>query len=307
MKGEEMNRFERLALIGAVVASIMMTYTPLWAQPLEAAKDSIKQNTRIPGRMMNIDPKVKAKPDLQVGVVKVTPNHPGEGKLVTFEGNVMNYGEGAAKDPVVTLSVAGPAGVSFPVFREQFNVTLNKNQGVTFVKKFTAAKHGNYTCTFVLDPARMIPETDDNNNMKQLTFKADPLPDLIVCISNGKRPPVGGTRDIHAVVKNIGSGNSADYIKLQFYVEGKGTKTYDLLPINAGDSRKVTRTAKWSTAGTKTITAKAIYTKNESHKNNNKVQGSYFVRLPHHDKYSAAPAIKCSNNTTFSTWEQCCN
>ncbi len=302
-----MIRFERLALIAAMVASITMTYNLLWAGPVGTVKDSIQRNTRVPGRMTTISPKVKAKPDLQVGVVKVTPHHPGEGKMVTFEGNVMNYGEGLAKDPVVTLTVAGPAGVSFPVFRKQFNVTLNKNQGVTLIKQFKAVKHGNYTCTFVLDPARMIPETDDNNNMKQLTFTAHPLPDLIVCISNGKRPPVGRKRDIHAVVKNIGSGNCADYIKLQFYVEGKGTMTYDLLPINAGDSRKVTRTAKWSTAGTKTIRAKAIYTKNESHKSNNEVQGSYFVRLPHHDKYSAAPVIKCSNNTTFGTWEQCCN
>ncbi len=302
-----MNRFERLTLIAAMVASIVMTNNLLWAQPQRAVDDSIRQNTRIPGRMTNIDPKVQVKPDLQVGVVKVTPKYPGEGNIVTFEGNVMNYGDGLAKDPVVTLTVAGPPGTSFPVFRKQFNVTLKKNQGVTFVKKFKADKPGDYTCTFKLDPARMIAETDDNNNMKQLTFKADALPDLIVCISNGKRPPVGGKRDIHAVVKNIGSGNCADYIKLRFYVEGKGTKTYDLLPINAGDSRKVTREAKWSTAGTKTITAKVIYPKSEIKKNNNEVSGSYFVRLPHHDKYSAAPAIKCSNNKTFSSWEQCCN
>ncbi len=302
-----MRRFERFALMMNMMACAVMVACLLWAQPLEAADNTIKRNLQIPGRMTDPSQLALAKPDLQVGVVKVTPKHPGEGKMVTFEGNVMNYGDGLAANPVVTLTVAGPAGVSFPVFRKQFNVTLKKNQGVTFVRKFKAAKPGNYTCTFSLDPARMIAETDDNNNVKQLTFKADALPDFIVCISNGKRPPVGGKRDINAVVTNIGSGNGADYIKLRLYVEGKGTKTYDLLPINAGDSRKVTRTAKWSTAGTKTITAKIIYTKSEINKNNNEVRGSFFVRLPHHDKYSAAPKIKCSNNKTFNDWEQCCN
>jgi subtilase family serine protease len=307
MKGEVMKRFERFAMLMSFVACTVMAACLLWAPPLHAADVVIKRHHQIPGRMADPGRPVLPKPDLQVGVVKVTPQHPGEGKMVTFEGNVMNYGEGTAANPVVTLTVAGPAGVSFPVFRKQFNVTLNKNQGVTFVRKFKAAKHGNYMCTFSLDPARMIAETDDNNNVKQLAFKADPLPDFIVCISNGKRPPVGGRRDIHAVVKNIGSGNGADYIKLRFYVEGKGTQTFDLLPINAGDSRKVTRSAKWSTAGTKTITAKIIYTKSEINKNNNEVSGSYFVRLPHHDKYSAAPKIKCSNNKTFNDWEQCCH
>ncbi len=302
-----MIRFERLALIACIIACIVMAAHLLWAQPAAAAGDAIKINPRVPGRMADPDQFTLPKPDLQVGVIKVTPNHPGEGKMVTFEGNVMNYGDGPASNPVATLSVTGPAGVSFPVFRQQFNVTLEKNHGVTFVKKFKAVKPGNYTCTFKLDPARMITETNDNNNVKQLTFMADALPDLIVCISNGKRPPVGRRREIKAVVKNIGSGNCADYIKLRLYVEGKGTETYDLLPINAGDSRTVTRTAKWSTSGTKTITAKIIYPKSEIKKNNNEARGSYFVRLPHHDKYSAAPKIKCSNNKTFNTWEQCCN
>lgn len=312
-----MNRLQRLVLIMAVISFTVVINNPLLAQTVKRPKGSVNESGGFPAANSQVKPppvgtintnqKAKVFPDLQVGVIKISPQHPGEGKTVTFEGNVMNYGMGSAQNPVAVLTVSGPAGTSFPLFRKQFNVTLAKNQGVTLVEKFKVPKHGNYTCTFNLDPARMIAETNDTNNMKQLTFSVHPLPDLIVCISNGKRPPVGGKRDIHAVVKNIGSGNCADYIKLRFYVEGKGTKTYDLLPINAGDSREVTREAKWSTAGTKTITAKVIYTKSESHKSNNEARGSYFVRLPHHDKYAAAPAIKCSNNKTFSSWEQCCN
>ena len=174
-----MRGVERFTLLTGVVACIMMTAGLLWAPPLYAVEVTVKPNHRLPGRVNDPGHLALPKPDLQVGVVKVTPQHPGEGNLVTFEGNVMNYGQGPAANPVVTLAVAGPAGVSFPVFRQQFNVTLNKNQGVTFVKKFKAAKPGNYTCTFSLDPARMIAETDDNNNVKQLTFKADALPDFI--------------------------------------------------------------------------------------------------------------------------------
>lgn len=246
------------------------------------------------------------KPDLQVGVIKVSPQNPGEGQTVTFKGNVMNYGVSPAENPVVTLTVKRPAGLTKKIFRQEMNVALQKNQGITFVKKFKVPKHGNYTCIFSLDPANMIAETNDNNNKKTWTFGVHKLPDLIVCISNGKRPPVGGKRDIHAVIKNIGNGNTDAVagIKLQFYVEKKGTKTYNVPPLGPGASYTIKRNHKWGTSGTKTISAKIMYQKNETNKQNNEVKGSYFVRLPHHDKYSAAPKIKCSINETFSTWEQ---
>jgi CARDB len=310
-----MKRIQHLVWIMAVIAGTTMLAAPLHAQsPQTTAATMIAKNT-LPVARTPVKPlspaaagavlKSRKLPDLQVGVLKITPQHPGEGQTVTFEGNIMNYGLGSAHNPVVILTVAGPSGVSFPLYRKQFNVTLGKNQGVTLVQKFKVPKYGNYTCTFTLDPARMIAETDDNNNMKELTFGVDALPDLVVCISNGKRPPVGGEREIRAVVKNIGNGNCSNYMKLQFHVEGKGTQTYELLPINAGDSRERTRKCKWSTAGTKTITAKVIYPNRETDKSNNAVQGSYFVRLPHHDKYSAAPQVKCSNNRNFNSWEEC--
>lgn len=244
-------------------------------------------------------------PDLQVGVVRIAPQHPGEGQTVTFEGNIMNYGDGVAENPVVILTLEGPPGVSMPFFRKQFNVSLGKNQGVTLVERFEVPRHGRYTGTFSLDPARMITETNDDNNVKTLSFDVESRPDLVVCISNGKRPPVGGSRDIKAVVKNVGNGNCADYVKLELYVEGKGTQSYELLPINSGDSREVTGNHAWGTSGTKTIRARVTYSKQESNTGNNMVQGSYFVRLPHHDTYSAAPQVKCSNNREFTSWEQC--
>jgi hypothetical protein len=310
-----MIRLKRLVWFLAALACTAMLAGPLSAQTPKRTDAPVTVNRTLPSAKPQVNPlppgaggaapRAKALPDLQVGVIKVSPEHPGEGQTVTFEGNIMNYGAGPAPNPVVILTVTGPSGVSFPLYRKQFNVTLGRNQGVTLVQKFKVPKFGTYSCTFTLDPARMIAETDDSNNMKKMSFDVDALPDLVVCISNGKRPPVGGEREIRAVVKNIGNGNSANYMKLQLYVEGKGTKTYELLPINAGDSRERTRKCKWSTSGTKTITAKVIYPNKESNKSNNQVQGSFFVRLPHHDKYSAAPKIKCSDNRTFNDWEQC--
>ncbi len=245
------------------------------------------------------------KPDLQVGVINIMPQNPGVGQTVTFKGNVMNYGVSPAPNPVVTLTVHRPAGLQRKIYRQKMDVTLQKNQGITFVKKFKVPEQGSYTCIFSIDPADMIAETNENNNKKSWTFGVQALPDLIVCISNGKRPPVGGKRDILAVVKNIGKANCSGSaaMKLRFHVEGKGTKTYDIPPLSPGGTHTIKRRHSWGTAGTKTISAKIMYSKNEVSKQNNEVKGAFFVRLPHHNKYSADPAVKCSTNENFNSWE----
>ncbi len=245
-------------------------------------------------------------PDLQVGVIKVTPQNPGEGQTVRFEGNVMNYGKAPAQNPVVVMRLKRPGGLADKIYRQEMNVTLQKNQGVTFVQNFPVPKAGNYTCEFSLDPADMIPELDNNNNRKNWTFGVHALPDLIVCVDNDKRPPVGGKRDIRAVVKNIGSGNVSGMAntKLRFYVKQKGTKTYNIPPLAAGASHTIKRRHSWGRSGTKKISAKVIYNRNESNSHNNDVQGSYFVRLPHHDKYAVGHPVKCSTGETFRNWQE---
>ena len=98
-------------------------------------------------------------------------------------------------------------------------------------------------------------------------------------------------------------------LKLRFYVEGKGTTYHDIPVLSSGSativSYKITRNHSWSTSGTKTITAEVLYNMDEINRHNNEVSGSYFVRLPHHDTYSAAPQVKCSTGTSFNSWEEC--
>ncbi len=246
------------------------------------------------------------KPDLRVGTIEILPQSPGEGQRVTFKGNVMNYGENPVENPVVTLKVTRPAGLATQTFTKEMEITLTKNQGITFVKEFRVRKPGNYTVTFILDPANSVDEINENNNEKDRTFVVRPLPDLIVCIDNGKRPPVGRKREIRMVVKNIGNESTNTPLKgiqLRSYVEGKGVKMYDILPLGPGSSFTIKRNHSWGKAGTKTISARIIYPNAEINSDNNEAKGSYFVRLPHHDKYSTAPKVKCSTGKTFYNWE----
>ncbi len=283
----------RPVLTFAVIAFAFMISNTLWAEPL-------KVKLR-PAQITNL------KADLQVDLVKVLPKSIGEGEMVTFVGNVWNHDQGAAKNPAVLITVVGPPGVSIPVYRKEFNATFNKGQGFTVTYKFKVPKPGAYTCALIVDQANEIPESDNKNNAKDISFGVRSLCDLIVCISNGKRPPVGRKRAIDAVVYNIGNSSSkfSEEIKLSFYVEGHGVKAFTIPSLPKGGSHKVRRNHKWPTSGTKTITANISYTGKEINKNNNMVSGSYFVRLPHHNDYGGGQPVKCSTNSDFSNWEQC--
>ena len=162
-----MKRIMRLATFATVGICITLIAVSSWAGAPRKVKPAIPPppNPLPLGTVGTMQP-LLPKADLQVGVVSVTPQNPGEGQEVTFTGNVMNYGAGAALKPVVTLTVAAPSGVPFPIFRKEFNVTLQRNQGITFVQKFRVPKQGNYTCKFTLDPAHMIAETDEGTTQK---------------------------------------------------------------------------------------------------------------------------------------------
>ncbi|MBT8276127.1 MAG: hypothetical protein KJO39_08290, partial [Bacteroidia bacterium] len=247
------------------------------------------------------------KPDLQVGVIKLLPQNPGERQNVKFEGYVMNYGENPVENPVVMLKIKRSTGTTIRTFTEELDITLLKNQGILYVKEFRAPRHGSYTATFILDAVNGVDEMNENNNEKNKTFIVRPLADLIVCISNAKRPPVGRSREIRMVVKNIGnfrtSINPVSGIKLRSYVEAKGVKMHDIPPLEPGESFTIKRNHKWGLAGTKTLTAKIIYPGDETNSRNNEVQSSFFVRLPHHDTYSAAYKVKCSTGQDVYNWD----
>ena len=125
-------------------------------------------------------------------------------------------------------------------------------------------------------------------------------------MSNGKRPPVGRSREIRMVVKNIGNypTNAQAGIKLRSYVKAKGVETYDIPALAPNATHTIKRNHSWGLAGTKKMTAKIIYTKDEIKSNNNEVECSFFVRLPHHDTYSASYAIKGSTGETFTNWDE---
>ena len=248
------------------------------------------------------------KPDLQTGIMNVSPIDSGvigEGQRVNYKSEIKNTGEVPIQNPVVKMILDRPGNEPTTQITRTLNVTLAKGQKANFEKAFRIQKPGTYTVTLILDPDDSVNEMNENNNRTTWSFNASPLPDLIVYVDNAKRPPVGREREIRIVVKNIGSVETNTYgnWKLRSYVKQKGVKTYDIPPLAPGETHTIKRKHKWGTAGTKKINARISSSRTEINVNNNFVESSFFVRLPHHDTYSTAPKVKCSTGETFYSWE----
>jgi hypothetical protein len=249
------------------------------------------------------------KPDLRVGMMGAKAIGSGiiaEGQRILYIGEVVNSGETTVQNPTVKMMLDRPGNQPSSQITVELDATIVKNGKANFEKAFRVHKPGTYTVTLILDPEDALDEMDEMNNSRTRSFNVPPLPDLIVYISNGKRPPVGREREIRIVVKNIGSvaTNSYGNWNLRSYVKQKGVKNYDIPPLAPGETHTIKRKHKWGTAGTKKVNARISTTHTELNADNNFVEGSFFVRLPHHDMYSGARPIKCSTGETFSNWEE---
>ncbi|MEN8153486.1 MAG: CARDB domain-containing protein [Acidobacteriota bacterium] len=247
-------------------------------------------------------------PDLVIDSITRSPKHPVMGETFTFKFSVFNMGNGTADASVAKISIKGPNTAFFkklPVrILNGHSLPFNPMPDSTWLsEEFKFSKWGIYKFTVRLDVDKNVTESDENNNEKFILVDVSPVPDLIVCISNNKRPGVGKKTSIHATVKNVGEFQSAP-CKLRFYVEKKGTNEYDIPVLHPGKTHKITREERWGLAGTRTISAIIDYYKKirEFREDNNRAQSSYFVRLPHHKKTTHPPYSICSSKAFNKPW-----
>jgi hypothetical protein len=125
------------------------------------------------------------------------------------------------------------------------------------------------------------------------TRSSTPLP-LLLCVSNGKNPPVYGDRDIHAWVTNRGQ-SAISGLKLSSWVTGKETRTYDVPPLAPNQTWKKTRNESWSSPGNKMITLRCAFVPDGQ--GQIVVDGKYKVSALGAPTSSAGQNVKCSDYT----------
>lgn len=143
------------------------------------------------------------------------------------------------------------------------------------------------------------------NNFKEKYFKVEQqYPDLVVCMKKYNHHKHASRRYTYPPkVKNIGNAPSQP-TNLRFYVEGKGTKTYNIPALQPGEVYSgVQRKIYWVKKGTRkfqlSIDDKKAVDEGRSGERNNIINGKIFVNkyAPQHDEYyrtqcSDAPGMR---------------
>ena len=184
----------------------------------------------------------------------------------------------------VKISITGPPDFQAKnVIRE---VTNNIPAGdAAYVEvKYIPKKMGLYKHRFWADAGipQQVAESNENNNYTYSMIQVAGLPDLAVCMSQGKRAPVGGKRAINVWVTNRGEKDSSK-CWLEFSVGASKGTTHHLIPVLIpGGIYKVTRHHRWSSAGEKKMFAYIDEKKEvrESVERNNRLTTRYYIYLP---------------------------
>ena len=212
--------------------------------------------------------------DLIVQDIAWAPASPSIGDTVTFTVTIKNQGSDKTDHSYAAYYIDDAYLTSAFVSPIDPGGTINKTFAWT-------AQTGSHTIKVVADSNQRIPESNETNNTKTVTFSAL-APDLIV--QNITWPPVnpsiGDTVTFAVTIKNQGSGK-ADSSRVAYYIDGSSRGYHNVLEIEAGAT--VTKSFTWiAQDGPHTIKAVAdeINDVAESDETNNAKTVTFSIFLP---------------------------
>jgi subtilase family serine protease len=176
--------------------------------------------------------------DFIVQDITWTPTELSIGDRITFTVTVANQGAGDAADSRVELYID-----SVKLNHKEFgDLDAGDTVGVTFTWRAT---EGSHQIKAIIDTRDEVPESDETNNEKTVTFST-PTSDLIVeqIIWTPLEPVIGDMVTFTVTVKNQG-GAGSDYTHVNYYIDDSQVSSDYIEPISANttDNQTFTWTA----------------------------------------------------------------
>jgi len=164
--------------------------------------------------------------DLYVQDISWAPAGASVGDTVTFTVTVKNRGNGRAYDTSVACSIGDIYLESVPVGPMA--------PAATVTKTFTwTAEAGSHTISAVADYFNEIPESNEDNNEKMVTYPFPPDLAIETITWSPEEPSVGDNVTITVAINNRGSGR-ANYFRVVYYIDDVHTGFEDVAPLAPG-------------------------------------------------------------------------
>ena len=172
-------------------------------------------------------------PDLIIEAITLTPENPSKSDNITFSVIIKNQGSGSASFSRVYFYLDGSS--------RGYQDVQRIDAGDTVTKTFKwIAQAGSHAIKAIIDEGNWIPESDETNNEKAVTFQILP-PDLIIEeITWSPEDPVESDNVTFTVtIKNQGSGR-ADSSYVTYYINDRYLDSASVNPIDAGATDNTT-------------------------------------------------------------------
>ncbi len=185
--------------------------------------------------------------DLEVVDFTASKSEISVGEEVIFTARIKNKSD--IKSP--------PSGVSFQTGKDKTIVKIPsiipfQQDTIRVFHKKTYRVAGNYTAVAIVDPAKKIKETNENNNRKEITIRViENLPDLRVRLFRVNPNQIKADEQVELIlfVKNRGEAKS-EKCKAFFYWNPLGPPLeVDIAPLNPGERKKYVRKVTYNKAG----------------------------------------------------------
>lgn len=172
--------------------------------------------------------------DLIVQSITWAPEHPSIGDTVTFTVTIKNQGNGDAASSKVYYFVDES--------QQGYDSVYSLNAGETTTETFTwTAEEGAHTIRAVSDYTNVVPESDESNNEKTITYSATALPDLIIqsIDMTPEKPEVGDSVTFTVTVINQGTGDAGSS-KVYYFIDNNQQDYDTVYALSAGSTTEET-------------------------------------------------------------------
>ncbi len=244
-------------------------------------------------------------PDLQVkkSDINIIPTHPNMGENIKINIDVHNIG----------LAPADKSDAKIEIYKPDNTIALSKTESIGSIRQNSKSKitlymtlddkySGKYKLKINLNAKNKIPESNKHNNKITYYFLVKSLPNLVVCVDNGKRPRPFKKATIRAYVLNIGKKTSSP-CKLVFSVRDDYYPNYhkyersipSIRPRGVYSSAHIRY--KWAEMSNKKkyfyVTVDPTNSVKEVNDNDNRASGFYYLTRPG-GKHGAKNQVSCS-------------
>jgi hypothetical protein len=222
--------------------------TDLWGSGFKVRVETVDKKVAAESKAFPI---INAKADLTLSQLTVTPQALDQGQDAVIRVRIDNGGY-AKSEPMKAFIIMGfwdtilanakKVEYAVPALNFGDHIYLTHTEKFPAGDLFVVARVGKFWTPGSGD--KMLPD----DKYVRVSVRGGKMPDLVACIYHPSKAPVGSPFHISAIVQNVGEDKAA-YSKMNIWVEGQGSISVNVPPLDKGEFYRFGRSVTFQNEG----------------------------------------------------------